>query len=98
MIQGITLIITLIIQLSVNQKSTPFTLGNKAKYLDPKPTLIPSSIKIFEYNADNPLPVCGTFLATASADGNQTETTFYVIPGKSGSLLSKSTAEELNLL
>jgi len=66
--------------------------------LDPKPTLFPSSIKIFGYNADKPLPICGTFLATASADGNQTETTFYVIPGKSGSLFSKSTAEELDLL
>jgi len=63
--------------------------------VDPRPTLIPSSIKIFGYNADKPLPICGTFLATASADGNQTETTFYVIPGISGSLLSKSTSEEL---
>jgi len=52
-------------------------------------------VKIFGYNADKPLPICGTFLATASADGNQTETTFYVIPGISGSLLSKSTSEEL---
>ena len=66
--------------------------------IKPKPKLQPSNTKIYGYHANQPLPICGKFHATTSAADYQTDTIFYVIPGKSGSLLSKSTAEELNLL
>lgn len=58
--------------------------------LHPTPKLTNSHIKIFPYNSDIPLPVCGEFQATISSNNNIVTDTIYVINGKSGSILSNS--------
>lgn len=60
--------------------------------------LQPTSIKIYPYNSQVPLPIRGKFEAKFRNGTTTTTATFYVVEGNSGSLLGYQTATELGLL
>ena len=63
------------------------------------PQLSVSDTKIYPYQANKPLAaVLGTFKAVVSTKEKQVQTKFYVVKGKSGAILGKSSAEKLDML
>lgn len=68
---------------------------NKIK---PSPQLTKTKVNIYPYQATAPLTVKGEFTTNVYANNNFTVAKFIVVLGKGGSLLSRNTAEELNLL
>ena len=68
------------------------------KQLKEKPVLRPTKVKIFPYQSQVPLTIYGVFSSTAMACGNSHISQSYVAKGKHGSLLSRTTAEALDLL
>ena len=63
-----------------------------------KPILEPTKIRIFTYNAKEPLKVMGKFTTMLETKHRLLPATFYVTPGQSGCLLSGVTAQEGGLL
>ena len=63
-----------------------------------KPILEPTKIRIFTYNAKEPLKVMGKFTTMLETKHKLLSATFYVTPGQSGCLLSGVTAQEGGLL
>ena len=57
-----------------------------------------SDTKIYPYQANEPLAVLGTFKAVVSTTEKQVQTKFYVVKGKSGAILCKSSAEKQDML
>ena len=68
------------------------------KQLKEKPVLRQTKVRIFPYQSQVPLTIYGVFSGTAKACGNSHSSKFYVAKGKHGSLLSRTTAEALDLL
>ena len=68
------------------------------KQLKEKPVLRQTKVRIFPYQSQVPLTIYGVFSGTAIACGNSHSSKFYVAKGKHGSLLSRTTAEALDLL
>ena len=64
----------------------------------PKLTLTPSKSKIFAYQAQTPLKLLGEFNTVIQAGEQYTNVSITVIQGKGKSILSKTTAEKLDLL
>ena len=54
--------------------------------------------EIYPYQSKAPLPFKGLFKANVAANQNTVNAKHYVVQGSSGSILSKITAEQLNLL
>ena len=68
------------------------------KQLKEKPVLRQIKVRIFPYQSQVPLTIYRVFSGTAMACGNSHSSKFYVAKGKHGSLLSRTTAEALDLL
>ena len=66
--------------------------------LAPVPTLTETCIKIYPYQANTSIPIKGFFHANVSSDKKSTTGKFYVTTGNAGTLLSKETAESVDLL
>ena len=67
--------------------------------LNPKPILCSTSTKIFPYQAKSPIPLLGSIKVSAKTHNKTIEyVKFYVAKGSHGCLLSKTTAENLDLL
>ena len=73
---------------------------DKATYesLKSRPALSPTTIKIYPYKAEKPIAVEGSFQSMISSNKQTTTAKFYITSGTAGTLLSKETAESLNLL
>ena len=57
-----------------------------------------TNIKLYGYNASSPLKIIGKFRETIESKHRLTSANFYVVPGKSGSLINSDTAEALHLI
>ena len=68
------------------------------KNLHSKPKLNGPSPQIFAYGAKTPLAVKGFFTSIINYKDNQTKATFYVVDNSSGNLLSRTTAQNLNVI
>ena len=68
------------------------------KQLNEKPVLRQTKVRIFPYQSQVPLTIYGVFSGTAMACGNSHSSKVYVAKGKHVSLLSRTTAESLDLL
>ena len=66
--------------------------------LNPKPPLTTSKVKIYPYKASKPLQIIGQFTTKIHSEDKSTMAKFQVVPGSSGSLLGRTTSEELDLL
>ncbi len=64
----------------------------------PQSSLKKPSTEVFAYNSRNPLPVIGEIKANVTVGNKQTTTTFCVVEGNSGNLLSFKTSTELGLI
>ena len=71
-----------------------FSTINKAQ----QTKLQPDSCKIFSYGANSRLTTLGKFTAIVKVNGRQTTTTFHILKGTYGSLLSFHTASEIGLV
>jgi len=78
---------------SVNILDTP-----NFNKLYPKPLLSPSKTKVYPFQSNHPLTTKGEFITTITAGDNKTTGKFIVINGNGGTLLSRKTAEQLNIL
>jgi len=78
---------------SVNILDTP-----NFNKLYPKPLLSPSKTKVYPFQSNHPLTTKGEFITTITAGDNKTTGKFIVIDGNGGTLLSRKTAEQLNIL
>ena len=63
-----------------------------------RPSLEPSSVKIYGYQSKVPLRVLGKFSTTLESKTRKFNDRLYVVEGSGGSLLSWKTSQELNLL
>ena len=63
-----------------------------------KPPLTITNKKIYLYQSKGPLPVKGFSKVNVAANQNSVNAKLYIVQGLSGSILSKITAEQLNLL
>lgn len=68
------------------------------RLIESRPTLLPSSIKIYPYQSNVPLRILGSFDCKIEANEHSVFDRLYVAEGKHGSLLSRATAESLDLL
>ena len=68
------------------------------KQFNEKPVLPQTKVRIFPYQSQVPLTIYGVFSGTAMACGNSHSSKVYVAKGKHVSLLSRTTAESLDLL
>ena len=75
-------------------------IGENAFYtLHPKLTLQPSDTTLYPYGKDRPpIALLGMFTATLSSDYAQDDTCVYVTKGNERALLSRDSAETLNLI
>ena len=75
-------------------------IGENAFYtLHPKPTLQPSDTTLYPYGKDRPpIMLLGMFTATLSSNYAQYDTCVYVTKGNERALLSRDSAETLNLI
>ena len=75
-------------------------IGENAFYtLHPKPTLQPSDTTLYPYGKDRPpIALLGMFTATLSSNYTQDDTCVYVTKGNECALLSRDSAETLNLI
>ena len=71
---------------------------NEIKKKNPSLHLQPSTHKIYAYMQSQPLPVLGKFEGLIESKHRMAVTTFHVVNGDSGSLLSYSTATELDIV
>ncbi|XP_028412196.1 uncharacterized protein LOC114535019 [Dendronephthya gigantea] len=71
---------------------------NEIKKKNPSLHLHPSTHKIYAYMQSQPLPVLGKFEALIESKHRMAVTTFHVVNGDGGSLLSYSTATELDIV
>ncbi len=63
-----------------------------------RPTLFPTSVKIFSYGSTQPLSLQGKLEITATFQGRDVRETAYICRGNCGNLLSSSLATRLGLL
>jgi len=70
------------------------------KAMRSKPHLDQTNIRIFTFQASNPLNTVGKFTANVStpSQNSSVKAMFVVVKGRGGSLLSRQTAEQLDLL
>uniref|UniRef100_A0A7M5UIV2 CCHC-type domain-containing protein n=1 Tax=Clytia hemisphaerica TaxID=252671 RepID=A0A7M5UIV2_9CNID len=70
------------------------------KAMRSKPHLDQTNIRIFTFQANNPLNTVGKFTANVStpSQNSSVKAMFVVVKGRGGSLLSRQTAEQLDLL
>ena len=75
-------------------------IGENVFYtLHPKPTLQPSDTTLYPYGKDRPpITLLGMFTATLSSNYAQNDTCVYVIKGNGRALLSRDSAETLNMI
>ena len=66
--------------------------------ISPTPTLTESKVNIYPYKADSPLKTLGEFTATVTANNKSSSVKFTLVTGNAGSLLSRYTAEHLDIL
>ena len=66
--------------------------------LDPSPRLASTNTRLFSYGSTEPLPILGTFTAPVSYGDAAVDSSFFVVEGSYGSLLSFQTAKSLGLL
>jgi hypothetical protein len=71
---------------------------NEIKKKNPSLHLQPSTHKIYAYMQSQPLPVLGKFEGLIESKHRMAVTTFHVVNGDGGSLLSYSTATELDIV
>ena len=63
------------------------------------PNLQDAKVKIYPYNSHSHLPALGKFVASVETENDtKIDSTFYVIKGSGGSLLSWRTSQDLNLI
>lgn len=66
--------------------------------LRPKPCLTDTNVKVYPYMSTKPLDLRGKFRANVVSDHGESQETFYVAEGSSGSILSWMTSQKLNLI
>ena len=66
--------------------------------LKPKPQLMNTNVKVYPYMSAAPLNLCGKLRANVASNYCSSEETFYVADGSSGSILSWTTSQKLNLI
>lgn len=68
------------------------------KKIHPKPRLTATKSKVFPYQASSPLKLLGKFNSVIQANDKFSNTSIIVVEGTGKSILSKDTAEQLDLL
>ena len=63
-----------------------------------KPQLTDTNVKVYPHMSTQPLDLCGKLRAKVVSDHCSSEETFYVAEGSSGSILSWTTSQKLNLI
>jgi hypothetical protein len=87
------------VKLMIDSGASVNILDEQAYYaIKPAPKLQRDKIKIYPYGSQTPLSVLGKFTGVIESKRKMSNTTFYVVKGNSGSLLSYDTASELELI
>lgn len=68
------------------------------KRLNPRPTLVPSKVRILTYSSRKPLPLKGKMTVQVRSEDREVTTTFHVVDREADILVGSHTAEDLSLI
>ena len=66
--------------------------------IQPKPTLLETSTRVYPYMSSTPLDLIGKFDAIVTSDHGKSKETFHVAKGPSSSILSWKTSQKLHFI